>query len=559
MMDVFHFRRRGGLWLFAAVFCIYMLSMTREKPWGDAIPMWEMANSLAYNDSVAIKTRWPGNLPLGRGGKVYAVAPVLQGVVHIPGAVLQYQAQKHFPLLAPLVWRFTSHLATVLLGALTCLLFFGMCRRAGAKPASAAITTLALALGTTIWVYSRYTYSEVLQAACFTGFFAQLLETRKAPSRRSGALLGMWAGLLVNAKYIYLASVAGAIVFLLIVLWGRWRAILETAMAAAVAAMPFIAVIFLYNFARWGSPFAAGYDLSSNAGIRENIAFGLWGMFLSPGKSVFLYSPPLLAALVALPRALRRWPSFLPAALLVLGPPILVYARLIFWSGDYAWGPRYLVFAVPVMLLPACLLVNDLLSGAWGWRRVLAASALGTLLLSGGFVQYLGNAFYWDHFIRIQHDAARDWLGVPNPKGNGMLDPKTGCGACFEDMHPMHWLPPFQPILGHLWMLHHVPYDDTWIVAEKDAPWHRYTSLQLNISSSWARARFDWWFTEYRDGHPTISWVLILGLPFFALLFFGLFLREVWWAARASRRVAASPPSARSVPEPYDPALTAST
>jgi hypothetical protein len=327
-----------------------------------------------------------------------------------------------------------------------------------------------------------------------------------------------------------------------------------------VAALPFAGLALLYNYARWGNVFAAGYDLSSEAGIRENIAVGLWGMFLSPGKSVFLYSPPLLAGLVGLPRAIRRWPHFLPAALLTVGPPVLVYARLLFWSGDYAWGPRYLVFAVPVMLLPACVLVDDLLRAARIRKRVLAAGALGALLLAGGFVQYLGNAFYWDHFIRIQSEAAQRWLGRPSPTGNCAGEGPHGSAACFESMHPMQWLPPFQPIVGHYWMLRHVPDEDGWVVAEKDAPWHRYTSAQINIASSWNRARFDWWFVEFRAGNPQISLVLLMLLPVLAALCFGLFFFEVWRAARTRRADAGVAPVLCPHPrEPYDPALTAST
>jgi hypothetical protein len=560
MVDKFPFRRRGALWLFAAIFCIYMLSMSRERPWGDATPLWEVADSIAQQGTIAIKTRWPATLPLGRGGKVYGVAPVLQAAIHIPGAVLQRLAHKHLPQQAQLAWRFTCHLAPVLLGALTCVLFFGICRRLGAGPVSAALTTIALGLGSTLWVYSRYTYSEVLQTACFTGFFAQLLETQRNPSRRSGALLGMWAGLLVNAKYIYIISAAGGAIYLVAALRGRWRILLETAVAAMVAALPFAALVLLYNYARWGDPFAAGYDLSSDAGIRENVAVGLWGMFLSPGKSVFLYSPPLLAGLIGLPRAIRRWPHFLPAVLLTVAPPVLVYARLIFWSGDYAWGPRYLVFAVPVMLLPACLLVDDLVLAARSRRRVLAAGALGGLLLAGGFVQYLGNAFYWDHYIRIQIEASRAWLGTPPPNGNCLGEGPHGSAACFEAMHPMQWLPPFQPIVGHYWMLRHVPKDDNWTVAEKDAPWHRYTPAQIITAPSWNRARVDWWFVEFRHSNPRVSWVLVLLLPLLALLSFALFFREVLHAARSSGTGAGSSPLPPLRPrEPYDPALTAST
>jgi hypothetical protein len=554
MMDSFPFRWRGGLWLFAAICFVYTFSMSRERPWGDATPLWEVADSMVNRGTIVIKTRWPGNLPLGKDGKVYSVAPVLQAAVHIPGVLLQRLAARHIPRYSQLVWRFTCHLAPILLGALSCALFFGICRRLGTRPVSAALATIALGLGTTLWVYSHYTYSEVLQTACFTGFFAQLLQTRRDPSRRSGAFFGMWAGLLINSKYIYIVSVAGAALYLVVALRGRWRVMLETAVAATIAALPFAAVILLYNYARWGNIFTVGYDLSSQAGVRENVAFGLWGMFLSPGKSVFLYSPPLLVALIGLPRALRRWPQFLPAALLTVAPPVLVYARMIFWSGDYAWGPRYLVFAVPVMLVPACLVVDDLLSAARSSKRLLAAGLLGTLLVAGGCVQYLGNAFYWDHFIRIQRDATRAWLGIPNTKGNGLGETPYACGACFEDMHSMQWLPPFQPILGHYWMFRHL--DEGWVAAEKDAPWHRYTSLQLNIAGSWNRARFDWWFAEFRVPNPKLSWTLMFVLPALILLCFGFFFWEVWWATRSRRTLAAL---AQASPNRYDPALTAST
>ena len=45
-------------------------------------------------------------------------------------------------------------------------------------------------------------------------------------------------------------------------------------------------------------------------------------------------------------------------------PVVLLYSRLLFWAGDYAWGPRYLVFLAPLLLLPAALLLEDLLDAA---------------------------------------------------------------------------------------------------------------------------------------------------------------------------------------------------
>ncbi len=555
-MEMFRFRRRGWWCLLAAIFFVTMFSMTRERPWADATPIWELADSMANHGTISVRTRWPGKLPLGSDGKVYATAPLLQGLIHVPGAFLQRHISAAAPLHAQLAWRFTSHLGTAILGALTCVLFFGLCRRLGSRPLSAGLATVTLGLGTTLWVYARYPYSEVLQAACFLGFFGQLLRTRQDPSRRNGALFGLWAGLLVNAKYVYLVSVVAAGLYLAWTLRSRWRVMLETAVTAMVVALPFAAMILLYNHARWGSFTAAGYNLSSSVGISENVAVGLWGLLLSPGKSVFLYSPPLVAGLLGLPRAARRWPHFLPAFLLVLIPPLLVNARLTFWAGDYAWGPRYLVFAVPVVLLPLAALLDDCLSPLrrWRWRLWVGGAVTGVVLL-GVFVQYLGNAFYWDHFIRIQAEASHAWLGRPDTKGSGMLDPSTGCGACFEEMHPMQWLPPFQPIMGHYWMLRHALDDADWEEAEADAPWHRYTSNQINIASSWRRVRLDWWFPEYRESLPKVSWTLAIAFPLLALLGFVLFFYEVWRAGPPEKV-----PRPTSPPAPvYDPALTTST
>jgi hypothetical protein len=70
-------------------------------------------------------------------------------------------------------------------------------------------------------------------------------------------------------------------------------------------------------------------------------------------------------------------------------------------------------------------------------------------------------------------------------------------------------------------------------VAEKDAPWRRYTNLQINIQQSYARARIDWWFVEYRHTFPTLSWTLVILLPTLSLLMMVLFALEVRRAVRA--------------------------
>jgi hypothetical protein len=162
--------------------------------------------------------------------------------------------------------------------------------------------------------------------------------------------------------------------------------------------------------------------------------------------------------------------------------------------GGWNWGPRYLVFALPVLLFPLGVLVDRLRDGG---RRWVAAAVVAAGLAVGGFVQVVGNAFYWDHYIRIAEEARERWLGTPDRRGSIPPDQGGGCHACFEDMYPVNWLPPFQPIEGHLWLLRHVPREHDWRLAEMDAPWHRYTRLNLNIAASYRRARLDFWGLDY--------------------------------------------------------------
>lgn len=504
--------------LFLGCFAAFLLTGSREPPWNDARPIHEVAESLVYGRGVAVETRWPYEAPRGRDRKLYSAAPILPSLVHVPGVIVHHAAVK---LAGPAAWQpgrvLTSHLGPAACGALVCVLFFGICRRLGIAPLPSALGTVALGFGTAVWVYARSPFSEIAQMACFTGFFGQLLRFAATPDRRAATGLGVWAGLLINTKLALALALPGAVLFL-----GMHRLPWRPLAAAIPGLLGGLAITLVYNHLRWGSPFATGYRLADANPFREHLAVGLWGMWLSPGKSVFLYCPPLLLSIAALPRVWRERRAPLVALALTAGPVVLLHAALPWWSGDWAWGPRYLVFAVPVLLLPACLLLHAL--AQQGRRGALVAC--GALALAGVGVQALGNALYWDHFIRIAQAARGAWLGTPNRAGS--LPPSRGlaCDPCFEDLHPIAWLPPFQPIRGHLWLARHVALGHDAATAEADAPWRRHTSLRLDIREPYSRTRLDWWFLELRPAFPLFAWTVIV------LLAAGATAGFVCWARR---------------------------
>jgi hypothetical protein len=191
-------------------------------------------------------------------------------------------------------------------------------------------------------------------------------------------------------------------------------------------------------------------------------------------------------AIAGMPAAFRAVPRLGRALLLMVAPTLLVYCTYRSWSGDYAWGPRYFVWAVPPLLVPIAWFVDRLTKP----RRIVLVG----IVALGVAVQLLGMALYWDHFIRIANDAKNQWLGQPNRRGAYIAERGRGhCDSCFEDTYELLWTPAFQPIRGHLWLLESLARGDDAKAAQADAPWRTYTSLDVDISSTYARVRVDWW------------------------------------------------------------------
>lgn len=474
-------RLRLGLCILLFFTGAFLLAGSKEKAWGDAGLMHEVARRIATHGSVAIETEWPPMSHVGHDGRIYSQYPLGPSLVAVPFVLVHRALVTAAPSGAPVFLPVTTHLAPALLGGLACVLFFFLARRCGATARAAALGALTLGFATTLFVYARSPFSEILQAACAIGFVGAIDRTLRSPTRSSALVLGLWAGALLQSKTVFALSVACAGAFIAFSLRRDRQALGRVAGWSTLALAPFAILTLAYNAARWGSPFDTGYGETLSL-ARESIAVGLWGMFLSPGKSVFLYSPPLLLAAFALPRFVREHRDLAVAIAVVVVPPVLFTARLLPWAGDYAWGPRYLVFAIPLLWLPAVVSLGNV-------PRFIK----GSVVAAGLAVQLLGASFYWDHWIRIAIRAHEDWLGKPNRAGAAPpLNAAGLCDACFEDMHGHQWLPVFSPIAGHLWLLLHR--GDSWAVAQRDAPWRRYTTVETpSVETYYAATRLDWW------------------------------------------------------------------
>jgi hypothetical protein len=162
------------------------------------------------------------------------------------------------------------------------------------------------------------------------------------------------------------------------------------------------------------------------------------------------------------------------------------------------------------------------------WKK----AVVGAVVAAGVAVQLLGASLYWDHFIRIAIDVKNQWLGHPNRSGAYIPERGRGhCDSCFEDTYEILWTPAFQPIRGHYWLVTSLAAGEDGRSAQADAPWRRYTSLEMNLASTYPRARIDWWGLLWLKDAPH-TWKLGL---MFLLLFVGGTAFGIWRWIRLHR------------------------
>lgn len=167
-----------------------------------------------------------------------------------------------------------------------------------------------------------------------------------------------------------------------------------------------------YNWLRFGSPLDAGQARAGDFyAFSTPLLTGLSGQLLSPGKSLFLFSPPLLLGIAGLPAFLRRHTALGLLLLSCVLINLMFYGKYLEWSGDYAWGPRYTVPMTALLLIPAIEVLSR-------WRRLPAISRAGVVALAGlGFiVQVLGVSIDYLHqmlLVRFQGVDPRTYWSLP--------------------------------------------------------------------------------------------------------------------------------------------------
>jgi len=162
-----------------------------------------------------------------------------------------------------------------------------------------------------------------------------------------------------------------------------------------IGVIPLVILFFIYNYFRFGNIFESGYTVNTGGGdlaLPASFYDGFWGLLLSPGKSIWVYSPILIYSFyLAVKNFKKNWVDWL--FLIILTINVVFYARLAFWSGELSYGPRYLATIIP---FGGLVLANH-------WKQINKKILIG-LVLIGLWVQLVG--------ISIPYTKQYEWYDM---------------------------------------------------------------------------------------------------------------------------------------------------
>jgi hypothetical protein len=435
--------------LFIGAFCLYLGTASVHAPFsGDGKVM--------LDDAVRIATHGFAKRPGRPNSETFSRYGIGQPLLNLSVAWAYRRLVTGNPGRYPLLLVLTvAALPAALAAGTSALLLLTVCRL-GYGLRAASLLGLGSALGTMLWPYAQFPLSDLTLA--FTWMLA--LSAAAAYDENGGggwlALAGAAAGFGVMTKVTGVLAVPWLMLPALAAIWQRQpasaggRRLTPSHLKALTWLLtPLLAagaVCLWYNQLRYGAPLTFGYDADRDAtlGFNTPLAVGLFGLLLSSGKSFFLYNPLTFLGLLTGRQLLRQRPAFAIAVIGIAASFVVVHARWWAWSGDWAWGPRFLAGLPPLLLLLAapCLAAQP---PAREWMRSAPwrALALATLVALSVLVQVPGVFVDMTAYTRL---VAAETQVFP-----GFYD--ADAWPIRDDLVHAHFIPEFSPVAGHIWML----------------------------------------------------------------------------------------------------------
>jgi 4-amino-4-deoxy-L-arabinose transferase-like glycosyltransferase len=279
-----------------------------------------------------------------------------------------------------------------LLGAASVVMILLFAVSLGYSLRASALTAIFYGFGTFAWPYSKISFEHTIETffVLLTLYFMYRYSVHAQVS--SLLLSGISFGVAFNTRYSS-ALMLPAFCLMIITpylkkydLWDTVKYLVRDMLLFSTTFLPFLGLSFWYNYARFGSIFETGYTLQA---ARLGLDFfggtplltGLSGFLISPGKGFFYYSPIAVLFFFSIKSFLRRHPGPGAGFICIILAYLLFLSKNIYWHGDWAWGPRYLLVITPFFIIPLAHLFD---SSLWLKNRSLRVAVY--VLFAASFI-----------------------------------------------------------------------------------------------------------------------------------------------------------------------------
>jgi hypothetical protein len=306
----------------------------------------------------------------GRGGKLFDWYGIGQPLLMLPADVVGTYIERlpvfedyngNDPSVRNIV---VSYSTNILISVLTALVCFRFLRLLSFSTKQAVAGVLALLFCTTHLHYTQNMMENNYILLLSLAGFAFQYEWLRTGNRRALRIGSAALGLNLLTRLTTGLDLLAAALFLLLLSWFesvRGRALWERFVVYAKTALPVYAIFLLvdrlYQYYRFGSFFNTYVhyftvehrlqdpSLPASYPFENPFHVGFLGALFAPEKSIFLFDPLLVLTILIAALAWKRFRpeirAYMVAAFLLLLAYVSFYAKYTVWSGDFAWGDRY--------------------------------------------------------------------------------------------------------------------------------------------------------------------------------------------------------------------------
>jgi hypothetical protein len=391
--------------LFAVTALIYLMSGKTFFGYDGEI-MYRVSESMVLRHSVQIVD------PIYHANQPYAAYGIGLSLLMVPlvavGVAVLHDPRALVTLLEPAIAATSVVLLNLLLVELGC------------SWKRSLLIALCYAFGTLTWYYSGVLFTEPVIALCLVGGVLTLRYYQRRGEWRWLLMAGVLTGTAVLMRWDSVLLVAAPLgLYGLVAIIRQPGTMLRRAIELATFGAPIVAaaaVNLAYDLFRFGEALGGPYK-ADPFGFSTPLPKGLFGLWLSPGVGLFVYTPILLMSVIAWRWLFQRSPA---EALLIVSLFLLwsvFFGRYWAWEGGATWGPRHLVPLIPLLLVPIAFLPRK------KWVEV-AAIALGG---AGVMIQVLGQLVPYGLYygtvvpeLMTQLGYCRGCLPFPGPQSQAV-------------------------------------------------------------------------------------------------------------------------------------------